>query len=80
MALIIRGLSLPKEEDGTYFIPGYEVRGVEIGTVVMTLMLDQKTQKLRMSVWNPEYVHGLERSYPCLEIDDSAHKEQNHGR
>ena len=68
MSILIEGLTLPKNEDGTYFIPAYEVRGVEIGAVVMTLMIDQKTQKLRVQLWDRDNHYGLADSYPCVEI------------
>jgi len=68
MSLIIEGFNLPKHEDGTYFIPEDEIKGVEIGAVVMTLMIDQKTQELRMSLWGKDKYH-LKESYPCIEIE-----------
>ncbi len=68
MSLIIEGFNLPKNEDGTYFIPPNERKRVEIGAVVMTLMIDQKTQKLRMSLWDKNR-YRLEASYPCIEIE-----------
>lgn len=68
MSILIKGFNLPKNEDGTYFIPGDEKKGVEIGAVVMTLMIDQQTQELRMSLWNKDKYH-LKESYPCIEIE-----------
>ena len=68
MSLIIKGFNLPKHEDGTYFIPGDEIKGVEIGAVVMTLMIDQQTQELRMSLWDKDK-YNLKESYPCIEIE-----------
>ena len=68
MSILIEDLTLPKNEDGTYFIPSYEVRGVEIGAVVMTLMIDQKTQKLRVQLWGGNNRYGLVNSYPCSEL------------
>lgn len=69
MNLLIKGFSLPKNPNGTYFVPSYEVKGVEIGTAVMTLMLDQSTQKLRVSVWNPGLPYGLNETYPCEVVE-----------
>lgn len=68
MSILIEGITLPKNEDGTYFIPPYEVRGVEIGAVVMTLMIDQKTQKLRVQLWGGNNSYGLVDSYSCSEL------------
>ena len=68
MSILIEGLTLPKNDDGTYFIPSYEVKGVEIGAVVMTLMIDQKTQKLRVQLWGSDNPYGLVDSYPCSEL------------
>lgn len=68
MSILIEGLTLPKNDDGTYFIPSYEVRGVEIGAVVMTLMIDQKTQKLRVQLWGSDNPYGLVDSYPCSPV------------
>ena len=68
MSLVIKGITLPKNEDGTYWVPSYEVKGVEIGAIVLTIMIDQKTQRLSASVWNPEAFKLRERNYDCIEI------------
>ena len=68
MSVIIEGLNLPRKDSGEYFVHPSEVKGVEVGVVVMTLMIDQNTQGLRVSLWNPEK-YGLKESYSCVEIE-----------
>ena len=68
MSVIIKSLNLRRKDSGEYFVQPSEVKGVEVGVVVMTLLIDQKTQKLRVSLWNPEK-YGLKESYPCIEIE-----------
>lgn len=57
MSLIIEGLSLPKKEDGSYWVPPYEVPGVQICYIQLSLMLDQKTNTLE--VWTSQWAQDL---------------------
>lgn len=68
MSIIIKGFNLPRKDNGEYFVSPSEVKGVEVGAVVMTLMIDPNTQKLRASLWSPEK-YGLKESYLCEEIE-----------
>ena len=71
MSLLIEGLSLPKNEDGSFWVPNWEVTGVQIGYLNLSIMLDQKTNTLE--IWTSQYDqnrYGLKEKYKVVEVKD----------
>lgn len=70
--LFIEGFELPKNKDGTYAVPHDEIEGVQVGAVVMTVMIDQKSNTLEVWPWEhgPNSFYGMEQKYKAVEVVD----------
>lgn len=63
MGIYIKGLNIPRNEDGTFF----KSHGDYDASFVMTLFADDKTGELCVHIWCPE-AHLLEECYTAVEV------------
>ena len=67
MGIYIKGLNIPRNEDGTFF----KSHGDFEASFVMTLFADDKTGELSVRIWSPQ-AHHLKDYYSAIEVKDDG--------